>query len=153
MKVGQQETGLRINRFAEACRASGAKLTHQRMEIFREVAQAIDHPDAEEIYQRVRERMPTVSLDTVYRTLRWLEDLGFISTLGPLWERTRFDANLKQHHHFVCVRCGLTRDFYSDHLNNLKLPNLVKSIGQVETMQVEVKGICHECAAKENNKS
>jgi len=41
------------------------------MEIFREVAQAGDHPDAEKVFQGVRERMPTVSLDTVYRTLWW----------------------------------------------------------------------------------
>jgi Fur family peroxide stress response transcriptional regulator len=152
LKVSRREIRLRMNRFAEACRASGAKLTHQRMEIFREVAQAIDHPDAEKVYQRVRERMPTVSLDTVYRTLRWLEDLGFVSTLGPLRERTRFDANLRQHHHFVCMRCGLTRDFHSNHLNNLKLPKSVQSIGQIETMQVEVNGVCGDCAAKEDNR-
>jgi Fur family peroxide stress response transcriptional regulator len=153
LKVSQKEIGLRMNRFSEACRTSGAKLTHQRMEIFREVAQAIDHPDAEKVYQGVRERMPTVSLDTVYRTLRWLEELGLISTLGPLRDRARFDANLRQHHHFVCVRCGLTRDFYSNRLNDLKLPKSVQSIGQVETMQVEVNGVCHECAAKEDYRS
>jgi len=152
LKVSQQEFDLRMNRLVETCRVSGAKMTHQRMEIFREVAQAVDHPDAERVYDRVRKRMPTVSLDTVYRTLRWLEDLGFISTLGPLRERARFDANLRQHHHFVCVRCGLTRDFYSKHLNNLKLTELVKSIGQVKTMQVEVNGVCHDCAEKDNNK-
>lgn len=153
LKVSQREISTRMNRFVETCRASGAKLTHQRMEIFREVAQAIDHPDAEKVYRRVRKRVPTVSLDTVYRTLRWLEELGFISTLGPLRERARFDGNLRQHHHFVCVRCGLTRDFYSDHLNNLELPESVKAIGRVETMQVEVNGVCYDCAAKRNNKA
>jgi Fur family peroxide stress response transcriptional regulator len=101
----------------------------------------------------VRERVPTVSLDTVYRTLWWLKDLGFITALGSPRERTRFDANLRQHHHFICVRCGLTRDFYSDRLDNLELPESVKSIGQVETMQVEVKGVCIDCAARENKKS
>ena len=148
MKVAKQDIGQRMARFNEACRKSGAKLTHQRMEIFREVAQSTDHPDVEKVYQGVRKRMPTVSLDTVYRTLGWLKELGLITTLGPPRERTRFDANLSHHHHFVCVQCGLTRDFYSDKFDKLTLPESVQSIGYVETTQVEVKGVCLKCAAK-----
>ncbi len=147
-KVTKQDIEQRMARFNEACRNSGAKLTHQRMEIFREVAQSADHPDVEKVYQGVRERMPTVSLDTVYRTLGWLKELGLIKTLGPPRERTRFDANLSHHHHFVCVQCGLTRDFYSDKFDKLSLPESVQSIGYVETTQLEVKGICLKCAAK-----
>ena len=148
MKVAKQDIEQRMARFNEACRKSGAKLTHQRMEIFREVAQSTDHPDVEKVYQGVRKRMPTVSLDTIYRTLGWLKELGLITTLGPPRERTRFDANLSHHHHFVCVQCGLTRDFYSDKFDKLTLPESVQSIGYVETTQVEVKGVCLKCAAK-----
>ena len=142
MKVAKQDIERRMARFNEACRKSGAKLTHQRMEIFREVAQAGDHPDAEKVFQGVRERMPTVSLDTVYRTLWWLKELGLIRTLGTSRKRTRFDANLSRHHHFVCMECGLTRDFYSDKFDTLTLPESVQSIGYVEKTQVEVKGVC-----------
>ncbi len=149
IKVAKRDIERRMTRFNEECRKSGAKLTHQRMEIFREVAQTGDHPDVEKVYQGVRERMPTISLDTVYRTLWWLKELGLITTLGPPRERTRFDANLNRHHHFVCVKCGLTRDFYSDQLDKLTLPESVQSIGQAETTQVEVKGVCLKCAAKE----
>ena len=148
MKVAKQDIERRMARFNEACRKSGAKLTHQRMEIFREVAQTGDHPDAEEVFQGVRKRMPTVSLDTVYRTLWWLKELGLVTTLGSSRERTRFDANLSRHHHFVCVQCGLTRDFYSDKFDKLPLPESLKSIGHVETTHVEVKGVCIECASK-----
>ena len=149
MKNARQDVKQRMARFEEACRKSGAKLTHQRMEIFREVAQTDDHPDAEKVFQGVRERMPTVSMDTVYRTLWWLKELGLIKTLGPPRERTRFDANLSRHHHFVCTQCGLTRDFYSDKFDRLKLPESVQSIGYAEMTQVEVKGVCLKCAALE----
>ena len=149
MKVTKQDIEQRMAHFKEACRKSGAKLTHQRLEIFREVAQTGDHPDAEKVFQGVRERMPTVSLDTVYRTLWWLKELGLIKTLGPPRERTRFDANLGRHHHFVCTQCGLTRDFYSEKFNKLKLPESVQRIGQAEMTQVEVKGVCHQCATTE----
>jgi len=86
--------------------------------------------------------------DTVCRTLLWLKDLGLITTLGPPRERTRFDANLNRHHHFVCVKCGLTQDFYSDKLDKLTLLESAQSIGHVETTQVEVKGVCLKCNAK-----
>ena len=153
MKITKQEIEQRMERFEEVCRNSGMKLTHQRMEIFREVAQTGDHPDAKKVYQGVRERMSTVSQDTVYRTLWMLKDLGLITTLGPPREQARFDANLSHHHHFVCVRCGLTRDFYSDVFDELRLPDAVKAFGRVETTQVEVKGVCLKCNAKEKKLS
>lgn len=70
---------------------------------------------------------------------------------GPPRERSRFDANLSRHHHFVCTQSGLTRDFYSDQFDKLKLPESVQSFGQVEMTQVEVKGVCLKCASKENS--
>ena len=151
MEMDPQEIERRMSRFSKACRESGAKLTHQRMEIFREVAQSSDHPDAEAVFQGVRARMPTVSLDTVYRTLWWLRDLGLVETLGPQRERTRFDANLNRHHHFVCSRCGLMRDFDIGNLDELNIPATISGIGYVETTQVEVKGVCLACASKEGN--
>jgi Fur family peroxide stress response transcriptional regulator len=138
-------------RFEEVCRTSGAKLTHQRMEIFREIAQTGEHPDAERVFQGVRKRIPMVSMDTVYRTLWWLKDSGLITTLGPPRERARFDANLSPHHHFVCIRCGFTKDFYSDKFDNLTLPDSIQSVGYVKTTQVEVKGVCLECASKQES--
>ena len=153
MKISKLEIERRMERFEEVCRNSGVKLTHQRMEIFREVAQTGDHPDAENVFQGVRERMPTMSLDTIYRTLWLLKDLGLITTLGASRERTRFDANLTPHHHFLCVQCGLTRDFYNDEFDELMLPESVKAFGYVETTQVKVKGVCRKCIVKEKKQS
>lgn len=138
----------RMQHFETVCRTEGIKLTHQRMEIFREVAQTVDHPDADQIFKRVKNRMPTVSLDTVYRTLWLLNDLGLVTTLGSSRERTRFDANLQSHHHFVCGHCGLTRDFYSNELDAIRLPDSVDLLGEIEATHVEVRGICQECLGK-----
>lgn len=148
MKIAKAKIDERMANFEKVCRDAGAKLTHQRIEIFREVAQTEDHPDAETVFRGVRKRMPTVSLDTVYRTLWWLKDLGLIATLGPPRERARFDANLEGHHHFVCTECGLTRDFLSEKFDNLDLPDSVLAIGLAQNTHVEVKGICLDCAAK-----
>jgi Fur family peroxide stress response transcriptional regulator len=129
-----------------AVKKAGTKLTHQRLEIFKELAGSVDHPDAETIYKSLHGRLPTVSLDTVYRTLWKLEELGVVDTLGPRHESVRFDANTAEHHHYVCVRCGLARDFTSTELNALNLPETVHGFGSVLSKRVEVRGICAGCA-------
>lgn len=144
----EQQNSLRerIDRLKDGCRRAGVKLTHQRLEIFLEAARSTEHPDAETIFRAVRRRMPTVSLDTVYRTLWLLIDLGLLTTLGPPLGRARFDANLGPHHHFVCTNCGLTRDFTSKELDGLRIPESVRRMGRVEVARVEVRGLCNECS-------
>ncbi len=153
MKVEMSEVERRVEHFREAARQAGVKLTHQRLEIFREVAASLDHPSAEAVLKAVQPRMPTVSLDTVYRTLWLLNDLGLVSTLGPRRESVRFDANLVHHHHYVCVRCGLTRDFESAELNALSIPVLVKEFGSILGARIEVRGVCDRCSKEQATKS
>lgn len=145
MRVPPAEVERRVDRFKSESRAAGVKLTHQRLEVFREVAASLDHPDADEIFREVRRRVPAVSLDTVYRTLWLLDDLGLVRTLGPRRESVRFDANLEHHHHYVCVECGLARDFTSVALDALRVPDAVKRLGSVSGTHVEVRGTCEPC--------
>lgn len=130
----------------EACRKAGIKLTHQRLEIFREVASSSDHPDAETVFRGVQQRLPTVSLDTVYRTLWLLEDLGLITTLGPHRGSTRFEANLQPHHHYICTRCGMTRDLYHEDFDRITVPDEARSLGSIQATQVEIRGVCNLCS-------
>jgi Fur family peroxide stress response transcriptional regulator len=153
MKADKRELECRIERFKEAAGAAGIKLTHQRLEIFREVAASLDHPSAEAVLKALKPRMPTLSLDTVYRTLWLLSDLGLVSTLGPRRESVRFDANLAQHHHYFCVRCGLARDFESAALDALRIPKSVAAFGEIYAARVEVRGVCRRCAQKRTGES
>jgi len=136
----------RIEQFKAGLARKGIKLTHQRLEIFREVTSSTEHPDVETVFRAVRERVPTVSLDTVYRTLWLLHDLGLVTAMGHPHGRVRFDANQQVHHHFVCTVCGLTRDFYCDAFDQLQIPDSVRSLGRIERAQVEVRGVCRRCA-------
>jgi Fur family peroxide stress response transcriptional regulator len=153
LKVEDTEVDRRLENFKAAARGASVKLTHQRLEIFREVAASLEHPDAEAVFRAVQARIPTVSLDTVYRTLWMLNDLGLVTTLGPRRESVRFDANLEHHHHYVCVRCGLARDFESAELNTLRIPDTVKGLGSVVATHVEVRGICESCAKEKAEES
>ncbi len=138
----------RVEKLKDACRKARVKLTPQRLEIFREVVSSLEHPDAEAVFLGVQKRMPTVSLDTVYRTLWLLSEMGLIRTLGPRRESIRFDPNLEHHHHYVCTQCGLARDFESPLLDALSIPESIRRMGSVEATQVEVRGVCAECAAE-----
>jgi len=140
-----EELQKRIHDIGEVLRQNGLKLTHQRLEILKEVARSSNHPDAETIYRGVRERLPTVSLDTIYRTLWLLLDLGLVNALGPSRERVRFDANTQPHHHFVCRQCGEIHDFYSPELDRMEVPEAIQTLGRGEKMNVEVRGLCHHC--------
>jgi Fur family peroxide stress response transcriptional regulator len=152
MKIRAKEVEKRVNSFSGVCRRYGVKATHQRSEIYRELARTDEHPDAETIYTRVRKRIPAISLDTVYRTLRLLEKEGLISRVESLNEKTRFDANTNYHHHFICTECGLIRDFYKDEWNNFRAPSDVKTMGKVNSIHVELRGLCKACQEKKRDK-
>jgi Fur family transcriptional regulator, peroxide stress response regulator len=148
MNPPEREVRRRISHFREGIREAGVKLTHQRLEIFTEVARSGDHPDAAMIYKAVRERIPSISLDTVYRTLWLLFDLGLITTLGLNRGGARFDANLDPHHHFVCTSCGTAEDFYSEQLDRLEIPEEAKALGRAKGTHVEVRGLCLRCSRR-----
>lgn len=135
----------RMRAFTQACTERGVKLTHQRLEVYRELAAAEEHPDAETIWRRVRARIPTIARDTVYRNLKMLAEHGLISIVGMSHERLRFDANMEHHHHFVCVECGAIRDFTSPQFEQLSCPVEAAALGTPVTVHVEVKGVCTTC--------
>jgi Fur family transcriptional regulator, peroxide stress response regulator len=147
MDIEHQPLQERIEHFKDVLRRSGLKATHQRLEIFREAGKSEEHPDAEAIFKAVRARIPTISLDTVYRTLWLFVDLGLLSALGPPRQRVRFDANMTPHHHFFCRKCSRMLDFYSTEFDRLIIPMNAKALGKVEAAQVEIRGLCSRCSA------
>lgn len=81
--------------------------------------------------------------------LNIIEDHGIISRVGYTRDRARFDANAVKHHHFVCANCGLVRDFYSKAFDQLTTPAEVDAFGEVETVYVELRGLCRQCRGRQ----
>ena len=146
--VTQQQVEKRVAGFLSACQEHGIRVTHQRTEILRELAGTEAHPDAETLFERVRKRIPAISLNTVYQTLRLLEEKRVIARVGSMRDKARFDANSDRHHHFVCSECGLIGDFYSDALDRLMAPAEISAIGTVNSVHVELRGLCRKCEEK-----
>jgi Fur family peroxide stress response transcriptional regulator len=147
-----KQTKDRVDAFRELCKQRGLRVTPQRMEVFREVACSDQHPAADEVLERVRERIPNISLDTVYRILYWLEDEGLISRVPMSSDRLRFDGNADSHHHFVCSRCGAIQDFTSQDVDRLRLPDEVKTWGRIQDRHLQIRGICRACLRKSQSR-
>lgn len=148
--VHDDEVARRVSRFSEALRSSGFRLTHQRIEVVREIASTDIHPDAEQLFHCVRERVPTISLDTVYRTLGTLADLGLVHRVtGAGGTATRYDANTSRHHHFVCTKCGRIHDIEHDQLDDPNVPAYVAGLGHVDTVEVRFSGVCRICSQED----
>ena len=150
MYLTERQIKVRLDDFQQAARENGIKVTHQRLSIYRILITIENHPSAEEIYDRLKKKMPTVSLDTVYRTLWMLANLGFINTVSQDRGSIRFDGKTDNHHHFYCIRCRMLRDFTNKELSMLNIPNEAKQYGKAISLQVEVQGICDICKKKEN---
>lgn len=148
MAVPARETDRRLSRFLDALRRLGRRVTHQRLEIAREAASTDEHPDIETVHKPVRERIPTVSVDTVYRTMRLLVDLGLASVVLTDHERMRYDANANAHHRFVCTKCGMARDCHTGYFDRFRVPKEVRSRKQVRSARLRLRGVCRRFGAR-----
>ncbi|MFW6324575.1 MAG: Fur family transcriptional regulator [Desulfovibrionales bacterium] len=148
MSIDSREIEHRLQLFEQAIHEHGLKVTHQRIEIYREILDSDEHPDAEIMYQRVHERIPSISRDTVYRTLGFLEKLGLVQRAELRSGPARYDADVQPHHHFVCTGCGLIVDIHSRKLDNISAPRNVEAIGKISTSQVRFQGLCKQCEQK-----
>src|SRR5512142_611576 len=95
---------------AARVRAAGLKLTPQRLAIVREIVRDPTHPTAQELYERLRPVMPSMSFATVYNTLDALASRGLCSARALAPGAARFDPNMAPHDHLVCDGCGMVRD-------------------------------------------
>jgi Fur family ferric uptake transcriptional regulator len=103
------------------CLARGFRLTGPRRLIAKILYDAHDHPDVRELHRRVREQDPSVSLATVYRTVRLLESQGIIQRHAFQDGRARYEeASRKHHDHLIDVETGKLVEFTSPEIEKLQ---------------------------------
>ncbi len=124
----------------------GAKrMTLQRSAILEELRRERFHPTADELYERVRQRFPRISLGTVYRNLQVLVNDGRIRKVESDGKLMRFDGTLDEHQHIRCLSCGRLEDVGF----GLK-PGLMDSVSaesgyDVTGCAVMFEGLCPDC--------
>lgn len=110
-----------VNRIEAQCRAKGMRLTGQRRLIAAVLAESDDHPDVPELHRRVALRDETVSLSTVYRTVKRLEEQGIIERHAFQDGRARYEKASKDHHdHLIDLETGKVVEFRSEDIEHLQ---------------------------------
>ncbi len=132
----------------ELFRAAGRKNTAQRQCIFELLHGTTVHPTAETIYAEARDKMPSISLRTVYQTLNDLAALGEIQQLDLGTGSFRFDPNVDAHHHLVCIECGSAEDIYAD-FPDVQIPRAAARDFELTSTEVVFRGRCATCRAKD----
>ncbi|MEM7462778.1 MAG: Fur family transcriptional regulator [Pseudomonadota bacterium] len=105
----------------ELCAEKGLRMTEQRRIIARVIEESADHPDVEELYQRASELDPKISIATVYRTVKLLEDFDIIARHEFRDGRARYEASPDDHHdHLINLRTGEVIEFKSDEIERIQ---------------------------------
>ena len=107
--------------FRELCEEHGIAVTHQRQVLY-EVMQGMDgHPSPEEIFAKVKQKIPAVSLATVYKNIHLFVESGVLREVSLHHGSQRVERNEREHHHLVCSRCRSITDIEPEELG----PNLL----------------------------
>jgi len=132
---------------AEALRRSGYRVTAQRLVVAEALSGAGRHLSAEQVMAAVAERLPSVSLPTVYSALDALEDAGLVRRVAAGRGAALYDAGPAAHHHLVCRRCGAVTDLEADVALEPALDGATKRGFAPEGAEVVVRGLCKSCRA------
>jgi len=129
-----------------ALRERGMRVTPQRVVLHRALLELDRHVTADELLEAVGDRLPNVSLPTIYATLDLLEELGMVRRVQRAGT-TLFDPRTDSHHHLICTICGSIEDLDSD-LDTAKLERAAARHGfEHERIEAVVHGRCAACRA------
>ena len=144
--IPTREMLVQMNAFRMRCRKAGLSLTHQREIIYRSLLETRDHPSPEEIYGRVRRKIPSISLGTVYKNIKTFIDSGLLRELSLHHGTLRLETNPVAHHHLVCRRCKAIVDVEDSAIGPVRLLRRPARSFRIENYSVEFHGLCQTCA-------
>jgi len=123
-------------------------MTEQRRVILEVLRSRNDHPSADELYERVRSRLPRISLGTVYRNLDILSELGEIQKLELSGSLKRFDGIAHKHYHIRCIECDRVDDAPIAPLNQIEDELYGTTVFEIIGHNLEFTGLCPTCTRK-----
>ena len=119
----------------QKCISKGVKLTDQRKIIVRVISESkksygeSDHPDVDELYNRVSKIDPKISIATVYRTVKLLEEAGILAKHDFKGGKARYEAMIESHHdHLIDVKTGEIIEFVDDEIEDLLTTSTLKEM-------------------------
>ncbi len=133
------------NHFRKVCEQAGLAVTHQRQVIYDVLRSIEGHPSPEEVYARVKGRIPSISLATVYKNLHLFIHSGIFQQVSLHHGSMRVETNQVAHHHLLCTRCKTIHDIDPELLGLSDAPRQLPGGFLMERIAVDVLGVCSAC--------
>jgi Fur family transcriptional regulator, peroxide stress response regulator len=131
--------------FREICQENGIAVTHQRQVLFEVMKSMHGHPSPEEVYAKVKKKVPAISLATVYKNIHLFVESGVFREVSMHHGSLRVEMNGEAHHHMVCSKCKAITDVGEDELGLVAKRNRLPGGFLVERYAVDVIGVCAKC--------
>lgn len=135
--------------FREICHERGIAVTHQRQVLYEVMKTMHGHPSPEEVYARVKKKVPAISLATVYKNIHLFVESGVFRKMSVHHGSVRVEMNQHAHHHLVCSKCKAIEDIEEDLLGELPKRRKLPGGFLVERYSVDVIGLCASCQQAE----
>lgn len=127
---------------------SGIKPSVQRLAIMEYLMSHNTHPTVETVYQALSKKIPTLSVTTVYNTLRLFAGHGVAQMVTIDERRVCYDGVTEPHVHFYCKQCGRVFDVYSREAPGIP-EGILPEGHRVDEAHLYYKGVCAECMEKD----
>ncbi|MGF7048362.1 Fur family peroxide stress response transcriptional regulator [Paenibacillus sp. DS2015] len=137
--------GTRVQHALEQLKTTGVRITPQRHAILDYLMESMTHPTADEIYRALEPKFPSMSVATVYNNLKMFMESGMVRELTYGDDSSRFDANVTEHYHVVCEKCGKIEDFMYPSLDDVEHEAELATGFSVKGLRMELYGICQAC--------
>lgn len=128
-----------------ALRDRGQRVTVQRLLILRALTELGHHATAENVLHAVEERLPNVSLPTIYSALELFDELGLARRVDTGSGPVLYEPELDGHSHVVCRRCGRVEDIPVRPAAEAALKAARKAGFEPRSAELLVSGLCREC--------
>lgn len=135
----------RVQHALEQLKNTGVRITPQRHAILSYLMETMSHPTADEIYRALEPRFPNMSVATVYNNLKMLIEAGMVHELTYGDNSSRFDADVSDHYHIVCEKCGKIEDFSYPSLEDIERSAEKETGFVVHGHRLELHGVCKSC--------
>ena len=125
------------------------RYSHQREKIYQCLKERHDHPSAETLYHDLRESVPGLSLATVYRNLKLLQEMGKIRRVTSVQGIERYEVCCEDHAHLLCTCCGRVQDAGAADMEGLRAAIRLEEGFRPQNISFIITGLCPACAAAE----
>jgi Fe2+ or Zn2+ uptake regulation protein len=127
------------------CERAGIAVTHQRQVVYQALKSMHGHPSPEEVYARVKVRIPAISLATVYKNIHLFIESGVFSEVSLHHGSLRVETNARAHYHLVCTECKSITDIDAEDLGIAAQARKLPGGFLAQRYAVDVLGLCAQC--------